>query len=342
VQLFFVLSGFLITGILLDYRQACERNTDLTAGAALRTFYVRRFLRIFPLYYGVIAATALLNIGPIRELWPWHVCYTSNFLYGIHAPLPGDPFTHFWSLGVEEQFYLLWPFLIFFLPLERLKWLILILIVSAPAFRIAMHSAFPEFNRVNYFPVSCCDSLGIGAGLACAWRKKAFRASAAAIANRIALVGIGGGMAVAGLIAWRGSNFSLQTIGHTCLVLVFGWLVFGAAQGFSGWFGAFLNRPELRYLGKISYGLYVYHNFFTRVSFAGFFATLGLPATWSNSILLNSFVRLICTIFLASASWSLFEHPFNSLKRYFTLSRGAAVSAGFSNVEPAVQRVRVS
>src|SRR5262245_45608829 len=105
VQLFFVLSGFLITGILLDYRRAQESNTRLSAGSVLRTFYARRFLRIFPLFYGVIAVAVVLNTGPIRELWPWHALYASNFLYAANHPTAGDPFTHFWSLAVEEQFY---------------------------------------------------------------------------------------------------------------------------------------------------------------------------------------------------------------------------------------------
>ena len=108
VQLFFVLSGFLITGILLRSRPA---DLGISMPTALRVFYVRRCLRIFPLYYGVLALCLLFAIGPIATTWPWHVSYLSNLFYARqgHASPVEDPFLHLWSLSVEEQFYLLWP-----------------------------------------------------------------------------------------------------------------------------------------------------------------------------------------------------------------------------------------
>jgi peptidoglycan/LPS O-acetylase OafA/YrhL len=320
VQLFFVLSGFLITGILLEYRRLQESDASLTARAALRTFYIRRFFRIFPLYYGVIAATLILNIGPIRELWPWHVCYASNFLYGLHKPGPDDPFTHFWSLGVEEQFYLIWPFLIFFLRPITLQRLIITLILIAPLCRIGMEMAFPELHRVNYFPISCGDSLGLGACLAVATRDGFFGASGSQVARRIGILGLLGALASAALIPVAGNALAVQ-MGHTFVVLFFGWLVFGAAQGFGGWFGALLNRPELRFLGKISYGLYVFHHFFTLSHVRTFLGLLGLPPEWSEHVVVQFVVRLFFTVLLAAISWYLYEKPLNNLKRHFTIAK---------------------
>src|SRR5215207_8678629 len=83
VRLFFVLSGFLITGILLDARSLTE-TTSLTPVYLIGQFYIRRFLRIFPIYYLVIAIALMFNVMPGRELWGWLVSYTSNIYITVH------------------------------------------------------------------------------------------------------------------------------------------------------------------------------------------------------------------------------------------------------------------
>src|SRR6266849_732607 len=121
VKLFFVLSGFLITGVLLRSRDAVEQ-AGVSNWFAARQFYVRRFLRIFPLYYFVIAICVLLNIPPVREILVWLLTYTLN----IYASLRGQwgnldlYVAHFWSLAVEEQFYIVWPWFLLFAPRKRL------------------------------------------------------------------------------------------------------------------------------------------------------------------------------------------------------------------------------
>lgn len=109
VQLFFVLSGFLITGILLRCRTSVARLS------ALRAFYVRRILRIFPLFYCVLLLAYVLNIEPVRETVFWHLPYLSNFYFFSIGRWDGD-ISHFWSLAVEEQFYLFWPAIVMFVP----------------------------------------------------------------------------------------------------------------------------------------------------------------------------------------------------------------------------------
>lgn len=322
VQLFFVLSGFLITGILLDYRRSHEDTAGLTAASALRTFYARRFLRIFPLFYATIVGAVILDVGPVRDLWFWHAAYASNFLYAIQGAAPSDPFTHFWTLAVEEQFYLVWPFLVFFVRLNALKGLILALVVIAPAFRIGMDIAFPALHRVNYLPPSCGDALGIGAYLALASRHPAlFAKPVSTVARRMLGLGIAGGITVAGLMLMHGASLSLHSLGHTFFVLACGWLVFGATRGFVGPIGVVLNRPELQFLGRISYGLYVFHHFFTFLDFPHLFARLGLPAQGGDSALLHVLLRSAFTVSLAVVSWFAFEKPLNDLKRHFTLRK---------------------
>ena len=105
VHLFFVLSGFLITGILLDARTRNETSASQGVLPTLRAFYVRRFLRIFPLYYAALAIATWFDVAGLRQSWPWHASYLSNyqiFLKNDWIGLVG----HFWTLAVEEQFYL--------------------------------------------------------------------------------------------------------------------------------------------------------------------------------------------------------------------------------------------
>src|SRR5208337_4189358 len=118
VRVFFVLSGFLITGILLQARQSAEID-GLSKWRVLRNFYARRFLRIFPIYYLVILVTWVAGIAEMRESVGWNLSYLSNF-YFYQRGTGNYSVTHLWSLAVEEQFYLLWPLLILFLPR---KWL---------------------------------------------------------------------------------------------------------------------------------------------------------------------------------------------------------------------------
>src|SRR5690349_12365341 len=124
VDLFFVLSGFLITGILLDTRDSANY---------FRTFYARRFLRLFPIYYGYLLVIALVlpalhhavrtSMEDYGGSWGWYLAYLSNWKAGHGA---SDPFLgHFWSLAVEEQFYLLWPAMIFLVPRRMLAYFFL-------------------------------------------------------------------------------------------------------------------------------------------------------------------------------------------------------------------------
>ena len=118
VGLFFTLSGFLITGILLQsFDSAPDRST------AWRDFYARRLLRLVPPYYAVILALVLLNIAPVATTWPWDLAYLTNVNIAM-----GAPGTVFWSLAVEEQFYLIWPFVIAFAPR---RWLVAVILGMA-------------------------------------------------------------------------------------------------------------------------------------------------------------------------------------------------------------------
>jgi peptidoglycan/LPS O-acetylase OafA/YrhL len=186
VQLFFVLSGFLITGILLG----CQREVDAgrqSVAFSLRQFYVRRCLRIFPAYYLTLGLTSLSLWPIVRETLPWHAGYASNF-YLASLGAWRDTVSHLWTLSVEEQFYLLWPLVVLLVPRRRLLRVVIGVVVAAPLFRLATFAAgAPELWRVVLLP-SCMDALGLGALLACLEADPARDAARRALA-RAGLVG---------------------------------------------------------------------------------------------------------------------------------------------------------
>src|SRR4051794_35296056 len=115
VFLFFVISGYLITGILLRGRQRIVAG-DGSRGQLLRSFYIRRTLRIWPAFYAVLAIAWLCDLTGLRDTIWWHATFTSNILFYIKNEWLPWPTAHLWSLSVEEQFYLLWPLLILSVP----------------------------------------------------------------------------------------------------------------------------------------------------------------------------------------------------------------------------------
>eukprot|EP01136_Pigoraptor_vietnamica_P044419 Opistho-1_new@21151 len=110
VDLFFVLSGFLITSILLNAKDNANGNRM----TIIKSFYIRRALRIFPIYYLLIAIVYLLNDQSVKDHLIYYLSYTSNFL--TFKLRDWGSISHTWSLAVEEQFYLIWPWIIIFIP----------------------------------------------------------------------------------------------------------------------------------------------------------------------------------------------------------------------------------
>src|SRR5258707_12985436 len=131
----FVLSGYLITGILLRCRRSIEAGQSDVA-TALRRFYIRRFLRIFPPYYALLALMFMANFPGVRNTLWWHAGYASNFLFALQGSWTPWVTSHFWSLAVEEQFYVVWPFLILLVPRSRLVAVVISSTVSSPLFRL--------------------------------------------------------------------------------------------------------------------------------------------------------------------------------------------------------------
>ena len=306
VRLFFVISGFLITGILLRLRNDRARSL----GSQLRTFYARRSLRIWPTYYLVLLGAGFLNLDGIRSSMLWHAGYLSNFYYFRADRWDPGVASHLWSLSVEEQFYLIWPFVILLTPVRRLPWVMVAAIVAALAFRASTTLFWASDFAPGILTPASLDALGMGGALALAryaridpHRVQSWLWAAAAAAL------------VAYLLLNNSSlSWLADVYGDFLLAIVFTSLVAGADEGISGIPGKMLEWTPVVFLGQISYGLYLYHNFVRliaeKVAYkVGIYATL--PQPWQFLAMTG------LTIIAATASWFMIERPISGLKRRF-------------------------
>jgi peptidoglycan/LPS O-acetylase OafA/YrhL len=311
VRPFFVISGFLITRILLRCRLEEDRWREL------RMFYCRRVLRIFPLYYATLAVTALVNIRPVRQTLWWHVAYLSNFYQVFQNAELHSVVNHLWSLSVEEQFYMFWPCLILFLPRRYLLNAMIATVCLGPLSRfIGFTLHIPSFGSL---PSSCMDALGIGAIMAYCQDKVLGSADAATrftqIMKWIGLPSFGLFFVTkAAGIALPGAPF----LADLAAAFAFGWLVSRAASSFKGPVGKVLEMKPVRYIGRISYGIYLLHAFMPTILF--------YLLKWSHlSLREDSWLRFPLlagmSVAAASLSWRFLESPINSYKRYFNYAR---------------------
>ncbi len=307
VQLFFVLSGFLITGILLDTRRA---------PGYYKHFLIRRVLRIFPLYYAVlivafVIAPHVVHVPPghgDHQIWLW--TYLTNFAepFGRGEPV----FPHFWSLAVEEQFYILWPVVVYLVARRGTIAVGAVLVVVAIAARIYVRAHYNEQAAYTFTPCRM-DALAIGAITAALIRSERVRAliahhHATMMAVAGALVVIGG--AALGHFFREGPN--MQTSGYTIIAIGFA-LILVAALPPRRLPARLLGFAPLRAVGLYSYGMYVFH--------APLHVYVGLPIleainpTYGTATgVIYALVLGLVTLGLAMLSYHLFEVRFLRLK----------------------------
>jgi peptidoglycan/LPS O-acetylase OafA/YrhL len=256
VDLFFVLSGFLITGILIRTKAATNYFS---------AFYVRRVLRIFPIYYGTLVAVFLAarifhlgtsRVPPVEQRWLYFV-YLTNWIPVWTHSWPPNVVGHFWSLGVEEQFYLLWPYCVLVCTRGRLLQIAVALSMAALVVRAAWVVAFGPSPGIAYATVTRMDSLLIGAICAIVYLNRSSTHPPWSI--RWALLPLG--LFFAGAALLRGSLDFIETVGYSLLAVGFGIVVLGAAagDGTKSRLQTILGSPWLTVVGRYSYGMYVYH-----------------------------------------------------------------------------------
>lgn len=301
VDLFFVLSGFLITRILIS-----TRGHD----GYFWKFYGRRMLRIFPLYYLglVIAYFAIPAVSnelppPASEQW-WYWLYLQNIPDTFPIFSASGP-NHFWSLAVEEHFYLVWPALVWMVPTERLPRMSLALIALAIGVRIGMLALGYE---VFYFTLCRIDALAMGTLLATLEPGMVAKPITGKWLGAIALLVF---FILAGLWPWMSGtrNVIIQAVKFTGIAFVyFGFIGFLFCCGERGIGRFFCSRP-LVFAGTISYGLYVYHPF----CFQAFETSWRQPSGVTNAILVVALTFLVATV-----SFYGFEKQFLRLKRFMS------------------------
>jgi peptidoglycan/LPS O-acetylase OafA/YrhL len=331
VDLFFVLSGFLITGLLYDSHDKPHY---------LRNFYMRRVLRIFPLYYGVLALVFLvapmipLLQGPTldslldRQAWAW--------LYGINVYLAGHEewsfsyLNHFWSLCVEEHFYLVWPFVVLLLARRPRALIAVCLAISLGAMlaRVGWIATGRSWWSTVVLTPFKLDGLALGAFLAVMVRQPAGLDRLVRALPGIAAVA--GGLVVVTFV-WTVlvSRQSLELVGSVraglfqvllaCLVV---WALIARERSFLS--RVFRSRMMV-FLGTYSYGLYVYHQFIsyymtsnrTELELANWFGSHGLAVT------VQAMLGIMLSVVLAYLSYELFEKQFLKLKRNFETGANA-------------------
>lgn len=302
VDLFFVLSGFLITRILISTKGSPHY---------FKVFYTRRALRIFPLYYLflVIFCFVLPFIKgeafiPFSQSW-WYWIYLQNVpdtFHGLAANGPG----HFWSLAVEEHFYLLWPLVVYLTPIKRLHWLSFGVIIGAAVFRAIF--LYGLGVGVFYFTPCRMDTLAFGTLLACieatgqiARLKWIFVAVLASVLPALGIMWT--------QVTGDGSNW-LQLSKFSFIAMTY-CAVIGTVISFQGikWLRLFLANKPLRFAGKISYGLYVYHP----ICFGFVFGLISVH----NHGLLALAAGMAVTFLVSWASFRFFESYFLGLKKNF-------------------------
>ena len=327
VDLFFVLSGFLITGILYDTR---------TDAGCFRNFIARRVLRIFPLYYGVLVGVLVIAPAVLRRLpmdaslqaslldstWQPPVnhlglwLYLQNFIGSSYRA-----FGHFWSLAVEEHFYLLWPLVIFRFRRVAAIRVCLGLVVAALVARVVWH-LWPEMPGNPYTFTFCrMDSLAIGGLAALLMRGPTAPEVIKRWALRVfALCGVLLAVAMVRNSGLQHRGLVMNLAGYPVIAAFFASLVLliaGAPE--TTRVSRLFSLAPLRGLGRISYGIYVYHRF-VRLPVAMVLPPqmlLRLTGSPALAAFLFFLASATVSVLVAWLSWRLFEVHFLKLKRFF-------------------------
>lgn len=312
VDLFFVLSGFLITGILYDSKTSKSTNY-------FKKFYMRRLLRIFPLYYGILVLFAIYyTIWPNSGLhghdnpaWIW--IFMTNFVMSWGGAF--GVLDHFWSLAVEEHFYLVWPLTVFLFSRRRLMQLAVALFFLSFGLRIALLLGGTSNEAIYLLTPTRLDALSIGAFLALATLTQE---GARKLVGPSWLMGIASGFGIIAIIIIRQTvnelDTTIQVLGYSLIA------VFSSATlllSITTPIQKVFNLGILRWFGKYSFGIYVFHPIiFIQV----FHTDLARALRFGNGavdMIVSVCIAMGVTIAVTLVSWHFWESQFLKLKRYF-------------------------
>ena len=316
VDLFFVLSGYLITSILVEYKGDAKYFS---------TFYARRFLRIFPLYYAVLLLVLVIlprfvDVGQVHGSPIWFWLHASNIRFAIWG------FMHrslniAWSLAIEEQFYLVWPLVVHLTPRDKLPKVCLGVFGASVLCRLGLELAGASFATTYVATPARLDGLSLGAFLACVPFEK-IRAS-----RKTAMFVAGAGALVSALVVAyaRAPNMERKfgpTVGYAALAIMWSGVLVLALTA-PRITRVFSTRPLVA-LGKYSYALYLFHTTVSYLVRDHLYNTDKWPKV-GKSLLLGQLLFFAIaggiTFALAWISWRILEEPLLRLKKYFRYAR---------------------
>ncbi len=327
VDIFFVLSGFLITRILLAARETPDR---------FKNFYARRFLRIIPPYY--LLLTVVFVVLPLfvefdtegvkriqrNQAWFWTHLTNLGFVWHRQVWASADwlVMDHLWSLAVEEQFYLVWPFAVFFLPGPRLKHLCYACLVFSPVLRCVLW-LMDMRNGALYLPTPCrLDGLAMGALVAVLALEPG---GLVRVQMRFARLGIVATLLLAGLTGWRSGlrlTDSPTVVFAPALINVIAAAIIVQVVTAAGRFWpGLLSLSCLRSFGRYSYALYLFHALLLYPLRKFMPPRLLIEATGSELAANLAFLAVFLAVSFALAwlSWHAFEQHWLKLKRHFVV-----------------------
>jgi peptidoglycan/LPS O-acetylase OafA/YrhL len=312
VDLFFVLSGFLLGGILLDHWDAPNYY---------RTFYVRRAWRILPLYYTIVLLFVLGAHSGWETRFPalaWvfsdplplasYETFTQNLVMAKLGRFGAYGLAVTWSLAIEEQFYLLLPLLLRWVPRTDLVRTLAGLVLLAVGLRLFCLDAFPQGPFIAFLQMPCrADSLFLGVMAACLWRNPFIKEWLTQRRRHVAALTL---LLLAGAVAWgflsrRTGWYVLTSVGFTWLAVLYVSLVFLALTGPRHLVGSVARHPALRWLGRVSFAVYLLHQPLNGLAHAVLLNQM--PQMTSAAGALATLTALAGTLLLAWASWHALE-----------------------------------
>lgn len=326
VDVFFVLSGFLITRILLTEKKIIEedagRENKLTA---IAKFMARRSLRIFPIYYMMLlvlyfGATYLPNPIPID--WKYYVVYIQNFVYYGRQMYPGGKVFPFWSLAVEEQFYLIWPWVLFFINKKYIKQVMITGIIIGTMSSL-LFPLIPGGKILSPVLTICCLQAFCLGGLLSYWSLS----GVSVLEKKYETLKK---MASISLVLYLGFRIlypNMIYLDRICIAIITTWIILSILLKRTNSFDFVLNNKLLISIGRVSYGIYIFHNFIPvslyailhllkkKVSEHTFF--WNIFDLFQNNVLLFSLLCITVLLSIAYSSFRYFETPFLKLKKYF-------------------------
>jgi peptidoglycan/LPS O-acetylase OafA/YrhL len=326
VDIFFVLSGFLITRILIVERLNYELNPSARSKLkAIRNFMVRRSLRIFPIYYLLLVLLIIFKDqfpNPVSLDWEWYFFYLQNILFYINQAWPGGKLSHLWSLAVEEQFYLFWPWIILFVSQKWLLKIMVFFFFIGIAFVYLLPGLKPGYNADLLTP-SCMQAFSAGGMLAYfhVLKKNTF-------SNYYKVFGVFGllafGSLILGNVGVLPSIIDLRTLMSMVTVGLISSLLYYPNALLYKWI---LGNKPIVFIGKISYGVYLFHNFIPLLinSILRLLSKKNMiffPLSYSSKLneqsIIFYLISFIVLILFSSASFYLFESKIQKFKKYFT------------------------